>query len=148
MLSPTDQAPEDAETLADVGKDIDTFLSKEMASLSFQERNLMQEEMHGVASMEVEETPELIQSSLKELEAEIENIPDKSAYDKALTIDGGQYVKSHDFQLRFLRAELFNTKKAANRMVEYVRLLSKYYGEKALQRSLRYDDLSREEQAM
>ena len=149
MLTPNDTAPpEDAETLAVVGKDIDSFLSKEMASLSFQQRNLMQEEFHGVASMEVEETPELIHSSLQKLEEEIQKIPDKPAYDKALELDGGNYVKGQDFRLMFLRAVLFDIPKAAKRLVAYTRLLFKYYGEKGLQRPLRYDDLSREEQGL
>eukprot|EP00536_Pseudo-nitzschia_multiseries_P007986 jgi/Psemu1/240781/estExt_Genewise1.C_1940027 len=56
------------------------------------------------------------------------------------------YVKSQKFQLVFLRCESFNARKAATRLVNYLELICEVYGEEALRRPLRVDDIkSREE---
>jgi hypothetical protein len=66
---------------------VDELLSKEMLQLSVKDRNDIQEEIHGVKCLAVEETPELISKALKELSNEIDrHIPDsqKRAYLKSL----------------------------------------------------------------
>jgi hypothetical protein len=148
MEASTNDAPSDSATIVNMGKDIDTFLSQEMTALSFQERNLVQEEVHGVATVAVEETPDLLRTAMQELEVEIERIPNKSAYVRAVEVDGGKYVRSRDFRLKFLRADLFDARKAATRLTARCDLLFKYFGEQALQRTLRFDDLSKKEQAI
>eukprot|EP00536_Pseudo-nitzschia_multiseries_P016631 jgi/Psemu1/247639/estExt_Genewise1.C_11730016 len=47
-----------------------------MLSLSVKDRNDIQEEIHGVKCLAVEETPELIEQSLKEIAIELDKIPD------------------------------------------------------------------------
>jgi hypothetical protein len=51
---------------------VDELLSKEMLQLSVKDRNDIQEEIHGVKCLAVEETPELISNSLRELSDEID----------------------------------------------------------------------------
>lgn len=66
---------------------VDDLMSKEMLKLSVKDRNDIQEEIHGVKCLAVEETPELIEKSLKELTEEINHkIPNaqKRAYLKSL----------------------------------------------------------------
>ncbi len=65
---------------------VDDLLAKEMLKLSVKDRNDIQEEIHGVKCLAVEENEELVQKSLKDLEKEIQNIPDsqKRAYLKSL----------------------------------------------------------------
>lgn len=53
----------------------DDVLAKQFYSLSFQDRNAISEEIHGVRSMACEETSELIESSLRLLEIELQNLP-------------------------------------------------------------------------
>mmetsp|Transcript_15309 Transcript_15309/g.42484 ORF Transcript_15309/g.42484 Transcript_15309/m.42484 type:complete len:611 (+) Transcript_15309:263-2095(+) len=61
---------------------VDEILTKAMLSLSVKDRNDIQEEIHGVKCLAVEETPELIEQSLKKIAIELEKIPDykKQAY--------------------------------------------------------------------
>jgi hypothetical protein len=52
-------------------KHVETLLAQELNSLSFAERQNISEEIHGVSSMAVEETIELLQESLVKFEREI-----------------------------------------------------------------------------
>ena len=66
---------------------VDDLLTQEMMNLSIKDRNDIQEEIHGVKCLAVEETPELLQAALKQLAYEInENTPDsqKEAYLQSL----------------------------------------------------------------
>jgi hypothetical protein len=66
---------------------VDDLLAKEMMRLSVKDRNDIQEEIHGVKCLAVDETPELIRASLRKLTEEIDtNIPDsqKRAYLQSL----------------------------------------------------------------
>lgn len=168
----------------------DDVVAKQLYSLSFQDRNNINEEIHGVKSMSPEETPELIENSLKLLAMELYNLPFhyKLIYGKACCMRTNEiceddsiedidtdnedffladdlflphlppvsslpttssssfcYVKSRDFQLTFLRCELFNAKKAAIRLAKYLELAYELYGEDALRRPLRIDDLNTKE---
>jgi hypothetical protein len=63
----------------------DDFLAKKFHSLPFQDRNDINEEIHGVRSMACDETTELIEGSLKLLAIELQNLPSryKTIYRKA-----------------------------------------------------------------
>lgn len=127
--------------------------SKAQLNLSFNDRNAINEEIHGVSCMAPEESPELINSALYGLNLELNTIQEKSAYNRAQemyrTGGGGVgqhgYVNTNAFRLRFLRCELFDTKKAAARMVKYLDLMYNTFGPYALTRPVRLSDLSREE---
>lgn len=60
-------------------------LAKQFYSLSFGDRNAINEEIHGVRSMACEETPELIEDSLRLLAIELQNLPShhKIFYERA-----------------------------------------------------------------
>lgn len=53
------------------------------------------------------------------------------------------YIFHKDFRLRFLRADLFDAKKAAHRYLRCIECLLRYYGSYALQRPLTYEDLGK-----
>jgi len=134
---------------------VDTWLAKEFLSLSFQDRNAIVEEMHGVSCLTPEETPRLIYTSLERLEHEISLIPtkNKKMYDlcqkkygrKNSREDGGSYVNDVDFRMRFLRAELFDATKAARRLVLFLENLVDLFGEYALQRPILLSDFTEDE---
>lgn len=153
---------------------VEGLLTREMLSLSVGDRNDIQEEIHGVKCLAVEETPELIRTSLQELSIELDkNIPDskkmgylrskKSLPEQEITeqeqiIDElhvieplhqkrqtKSYIHESDFLLRFLRCACFDVKKAAGRLVKYVDLLVELFGEYALWRPIRLSDFSKEE---
>ena len=127
--------------------------SNALLNLSFNDRNTIIEEIHGVTCMAPAESPELLNHALYSLKIELSQIEVKPAYNKAqvmhLSGDGGHghcaYVDSDEFQLRFLRCELFDTKKAAARMVKYLNLVYENFGPKALTRSIMLSDLTKEE---
>ncbi|KAL3905250.1 MAG: hypothetical protein SGILL_009750, partial [Bacillariaceae sp.] len=144
---------------------VDDLLSQELQSLSFQDRSAIQEEIHGVRTSSPTETPEMIQLSLLALQIAIQESPCKRGYDLAETLsmklqqqqqqqqqEGGNnnnsYVNDPEFRLRFLRCELFDVKKAATRMCNYLDLVLDKKGETALQQHQhlpRLQDLSPQE---
>jgi hypothetical protein len=122
---------------------IDAILGEEMNRLSFQQRNDIQEEIHGVKSCGREETPELIEEGLRQIVEELMKLPssEKAAWVRAQEVAQQHQSKSScsnkpDFYLRFLRTELWNAKKAAKRLAIFLELLLELYGEYALQRPI------------
>lgn len=109
--------------------------------LSFKERSNISEEIHGVRSLAVDENLFVREKGLTRLHYELDILPHghKIAYEKARSVPA-TYVNNPNFRLRFLRAELFNAKKAAKRMTTYLDLLLKNFGNEVLQRPLRITD--------
>jgi hypothetical protein len=137
----------------DIGhKDSENMFSKALLNLSFNDRNTIEEEMHGVSCMAIEETPELIEESLHQFDLELDMIESKVAYNKAINMIANigdplthSFILSKEVKLRFLRAEFFDPCKSASRYTKYIDLLFEIYGECALRRPIRLEDLNREE---
>mmetsp|Transcript_12049 Transcript_12049/g.34535 ORF Transcript_12049/g.34535 Transcript_12049/m.34535 type:complete len:501 (-) Transcript_12049:187-1689(-) len=123
---------------------IDDILSKELLLLSLKDRNAINEEIHGVQTFAPEETPEMVADALRDMEIEINRIPDKTAYDRSQEFPS-TYVNSDDFRLRFLRSDLFEAEKSAKKMVTFLDILSELFGDFALRRQVQMSDFSREE---
>jgi hypothetical protein len=128
------------------------IFSKALLNLSFNDRNMIEEEMHGVSCMAIDETPELIETSLFQFDLELDLIENKVAYNKAKAIITSKedplthsFILSKDVKLRFLRTELFDPRKSASRYTKYLDLLFDIYGECALRRPIRLQDLDSEE---
>lgn len=127
---------------------VDTMLTHEMDNLSFKDRNDIYEEIHGVVSLDREETPELIQQSLISINIEIDRIKHKyNAYTKA-TESYNPYAHGVDIRLRFLRCDLFDVHEAAKRMMRYLDLTHELFGDAALQRPIQLRDLGKKEMEM
>lgn len=127
-------------------KAVDNMLSQELQQLSFQKRSVIQEEIHGVRSPAINETPEIIEESLRALSHQLDVVipaAEKSAYLQAKKLKDS-YVVGADFRLRFLRSEMFDATKAAKRIVGFLDLMLEYYGTVALQRPIRMSDLGRD----
>ena len=88
----------------------------------------------------IDETPVLIDQSLRELQIEIDHkIPDigKNAYLLSQsTVDGRSFVNSKNFRLRFLRFELFDVPKSAIRMLKWLDKVLDLFGSFALERPI------------
>jgi hypothetical protein len=128
------------------------IFSKALLNLSFNDRTMVEEEMHGVSCMAIDETPELIETSLFQFDLELDLIENKVAYNKAKAIITSKedplkhsFILSIDVKLRFLRTELFDPRKSASRYTKYLDLLFDIYGECALRRPIRLQDLDSEE---
>ena len=130
-------------------------LATELNSLSLQDRNRVQEELHCVSSLALEETPELVEKSLGELWMRVREILisrtqyGNTTYEQdflqALQHDL-TYIARKETGLKYLRADLFQVEKAAHRMVNHNEMMYKYFGPIVLHRPLRYSDLNKEEQ--
>ena len=122
------------------------MLSKELHQLSFNDRNAIQEEIHGVRNAAPEETPEGMEEGLAQLQQELQAIPpnQKAAYTKAC-LPPQSYVHDRSFSLKFLRADLYDCKAAARRVVSYLDMMLDFYGPSVLNRPLRLSDLGDQE---
>lgn len=149
-------------------KQADDLLTKELRRLSYQDRNDINEEIHGVCLIAPEETAEFLELSLVKLSTCLNQIVTdppslKIAYDlsqrysnqtteshepatnEIFSLPARTYVNDRNFRLRFLRCELFDEKKAALRIIKYLDLVLEICGEYALKRPIQLDDLSKDE---
>ncbi len=123
---------------------VNNLLSRELLQLSIKDRTAIQEEIHGVACLAPEETPQLLENSLLELALTLESDDLIPPHKKRAYMRSQQYVKSfvnnESFRLRFLRFTLFNAKKAAEKIVQFLDVAAELFGEFALQRAVQLSD--------
>ena len=127
--------------------EIEDLPYKDLLKLSQQERNDITEEIHGVQNLCPEENPVMIDESLRRFAACLEEIPadQKTAYLRAQETYAGTYINDDEWRLRFLRCDLFDAEKAANRMVNFLDFLSDIFGDYVLKRHLQLTDFSWDE---
>jgi hypothetical protein len=148
--------------------DTGPLINKEMLKYNLNERNAIYEEIHGVGSLCPEESDEMIEAALKDLEREMEALPSnqKVVYEQShsrlstTTNDSNSnsnhqnkntnktettYIHGRDFKLRFLRAELFDAHKAACRMALFLETLLDLFGPQVLERPVNLSDFSKKE---
>jgi hypothetical protein len=121
---------------------LDALLAKELNDLTFQERQGIDEEIHGVYNSTVHETPEFVNEKIAAFEREIVKIRYKPAYDRAVQLNSSYIYDVERFYLPFLRAELFHEQEAASRMVKYLSFIFDLYGEVGLTRPIYFSDMS------
>ena len=145
---------------------VENLLTQELLQLSFKDRTDNQEEIHGVKCLAPKETPELIELSLYCLVVELEQQTSHSStttasisagsaapvetYKQAYVLsqsfqEGRNFVNSRDFQLRFLRLEFFDSKKAAVRIMKFLFAAHALFGCIALWRPIQLEDFTSHE---
>ena len=125
-------------------EDVDALLAREMNQMSVNERELIYEEIHGVDPV-IEETYDFISNKLHAIEEEIQLIPleDKHAYQMSQEMDSN-FVHDKKFRLMFLRAERFDAKLAAIRLVKFMEGKLQFFGRQTLVRPIYMTDLNEE----
>mmetsp|Transcript_17565 Transcript_17565/g.43226 ORF Transcript_17565/g.43226 Transcript_17565/m.43226 type:complete len:462 (+) Transcript_17565:1701-3086(+) len=119
---------------------IEELLAEELSNLSMSEQDVVSFDVHGIVA-DVEETSELIAQSLIEMEAELQKIQKKPAYEKALEMNP-TYVTGQSFRLQFLRCVAFNCKNAARRLVLHFQQKEDLFGSgDVLVRDVRLSDM-------
>jgi len=120
--------------------------AKERYDMNPFDREKTSYELHGVRSRAIDETPELLEHSLKCFDDEILKLPlrEKKQHEYCMQMNS-TYILSSLFRLRFLRAEFFDAKKAAIRYCRCLDMLVDYFGEYALFRQLFLTDLDKNE---
>mmetsp|Transcript_27246 Transcript_27246/g.57065 ORF Transcript_27246/g.57065 Transcript_27246/m.57065 type:complete len:217 (-) Transcript_27246:29-679(-) len=131
----------------------EALLAREWNQLTLQEREAINEEVHGVRdeyrNVVDKETPELLLGSLRQLAIELDAIPIKPAYQTSQIWYGATtWVNTAEFRLLFLRCEFFDAKKAAARIVAFLELSRKCWGDFVLEREVCLSDFSEQDRAM
>ena len=127
---------------------VDDLLTHEMDKLSFKDRNDIYEEIHGVASLARDESPELVEQSLVKMSLEIDRIKHKHLAYVEATESYNPFLHGTELRLRFLRCELFDVPMAAARMLKYLDLTQELFGHLALRRPIQLRDLGKLEMEM
>jgi hypothetical protein len=99
----------------------DVIISREMNELTVQEREQVLHDIYGVAKVQ-EETPEFVAKCLEKMDTALSQIPKakrKAFLDRALYYFKRSIRKDKKFKLMFLRADLYDARKAATRMVKH-----------------------------
>jgi hypothetical protein len=124
-------------------KSLDFQLAQELNDMSIEEREQVYEQLHGVEKI-IEESPVFVAERLEALNVALSRISTKPAYEQAERISR-EYVQDRKFRLSFLRAEYFDPKKAAIRMIKFMEAKLKYYGPEALARPVNLTDLDEDD---
>jgi hypothetical protein len=122
---------------------IDSLVAKQMARLSNKDREEVYFDLHGV-SKDVVETPSMVHQKLNQLEKELDQLTKKDAYQVARSINP-EYVLNVEFQLKFLRADRFDAKKAALRLARHFQAKLELFGEGKLAQDISQDDLDQDD---
>jgi hypothetical protein len=117
----------------------ETLMAKSYNETSPEERGEHVNELHGVSD-EMPETSEMIDEHLSHMETELGNIEDKPAYNLALSLSP-DYVMDRKFRLMFLRAERFDSRGSAMRMVRHFEEKLELFGRDLLTNDIVLSDL-------
>jgi hypothetical protein len=121
----------------------DALLARELNQMSIQEREKVYDDIHGVSDI-VDETDDLVNHTLSEFDEEIALIAKKSAYEMAEKQDAS-YVRNRKMRCKFLRAEGFNSRLAAKRMVSFFEAKLELFGPSRLTQDIRLEDLDEQD---
>jgi hypothetical protein len=113
-------------------------LSRTLNQLPIKERDEVLHEIHGVSEV-LDEDPGFVSQNLDLLELELQQIPKKIEYEMALSLSL-EYVTNRNFRLKFLRADNYDAKKAAVRMIKFFEWKLDLFGENKLVREIVLSD--------
>jgi len=135
---------------------VDTFLANELLKLSFKDRQAIEEEIHGVRCGAAEETPELLDRSLRDFDLQLNarkighRVLRNVIYTtRAQAIQQPQsicYLNDQDVRLRFLRAECFDVPKAVQRLIDYLEFTCEIFGSHIADRPVSIADFKTHEE--
>jgi hypothetical protein len=122
---------------------VDAMLAAELNQMTFQEREKINEELHGVDNI-IDETEELVTRSLQEMDFAIPLLPNNYIYYRAKNINS-RYVEDPSFRLMFLRSDYFNPQLAAKRLIKFLENKVRFFGEETLARPIYLSDLNNDD---
>jgi len=140
--SDSDQDGSNSDALSKMIDMLSRLLSQARMKLSIENRNAVEEEIHGVHCRALQETPELIHDSLQKFRGELDSYSGstRDIYDRIVARvaehrrsmpenQSKHYaIEDEDFHLRFLRCTLFDAKKAVERFLWYLKLVDELWG--------------------
>jgi hypothetical protein len=123
--------------------DVDKILSSKLNSMSMEERTQGIHELHGVADEEVE-TPETLDSRLQEMAKVVHYFPSEDTFVYRLAVEmDKEYVEG--IKLLCLRAEKYDSEKAARRLVAFFLFKQQLFGDEKLGRDITLADFQGED---
>jgi hypothetical protein len=125
-------------------KSADVLFARELSEMSMDEREQVYYDVHGVSRSAVEETDDVIDQSLAKFDKEISKIDKKKAFDLA-RVQNSSFVDNRKSTLKFLRADEFDCRLAAKRIVRFYQSKLELFGESKLTQDIRLKDLSEED---
>ncbi|CAJ1945261.1 unnamed protein product [Cylindrotheca closterium] len=120
-------------------EEVDTLLSEALNGLTFEERQMHQEVVHGVEDKIAEEEI-FIKTRLKELDETLLLIKAGSNYQAAKTMNR-EYVTARSLRLMFLRANRYDSKAAAHQMLSFFDAKQRLFGMDKLAKDITVEDL-------
>ena len=125
--------------------DHDSVLAREFHELSFEERNQVYEEVHGVAQPP-DESPSFLEEQIEALKHAISKLSrtKRRALDRAFFLKP-RLANDGKFQMMFLRADCYDPIKAATRMAKYFTYKLELFGEEKLVKDITLEDLSEDD---
>lgn len=118
-------------------------MNQELQQLSSQQREEVLYDIHGVSGS-LEETEELITQSLTLLKEHLSNRSNE-VYRLALQHRNADYIQSREFLLMFLRADDFDTSKAADRLLQFLQQKLDLFGLDKLCQRISLQDLNEDD---
>ncbi len=125
-------------------EDVAALVAAELNSLSLEQRKEIYDDLHGVTMHREVETPETIDRWLREFKDAIRKIRYKPEYEKAAFLNP-DFVLDPKIALMFLRAEDYNAKRAARRIVTHYKHKMELFGVDKLARPITFDDLDEDD---
>lgn len=113
-----------------------------MGQLSNEERNVAHEELHGVSD-EITEDPVSVEKWLEEMDSHLNVMGKNTAYETASSMNRS-YMANRDFRLMFLRADRYDARAAAKRLIECCDIKKQLFGDAKLVKNITLDDLDDE----
>jgi hypothetical protein len=117
----------------------DHLFSQTLFNLSREEREEALADVHCVAE-ESDETPEFVLSCLDQLDEAVSQLPLKPAYLRA-KMALSEYVNNRRLRLQFLRAEYFQSERAATRLASFFETKMELFGTNKLTGDILLQDL-------
>eukprot|EP00934_Nitzschia_sp_Nitz4_P002914 Nitzschia sp. Nitz4//scaffold95_size97785//49428//50956//NITZ4_004668-RA/size97785-augustus-gene-0.99-mRNA-1//1//CDS//3329560475//2904//frame0 len=129
----------DPATVATAAHDVDRIIAKEMTELSVQERESAENDVHGISNGE--EDPLFMESRLLLMNRFLQQLKPGSVFQEAESMNP-QYVSDRRFRLKFLRADRYNSKEAAERMIRFFEVKKDLFGSAKLVKDITLSDFS------
>eukprot|EP00980_Cylindrotheca_fusiformis_P021554 scaffold8398_cov118-Cylindrotheca_fusiformis.AAC.1 len=114
-----------------------------MTALSVQERQVEQEDLHGVRPQLSEDT-EMIQRLVDELDMHLNRLKSGTAYEEAEATDSA-YTKGMDFRLMFLRCNRYDPQASAAHIIKFMDVKLKLFGKTKLVQDITLRDLGEDD---
>ena len=137
------------------GGNVEDVLATEFGKLSIEQQQQLEKDIVGDTLNIADEDPEFVQQCLEEMDDEIKKITayhnntkdkatnsvDKTPYERAMFLAPNRYLTNTDFRLMFLRADEFDPKLAAQRIVKFFQMKKLLFGESKLCEPITIDDM-------